>query len=55
MIVRLSIPILFALSVALAAAPVSAQEAGCYYDGQLWPNGTRIGGLVCQDGQWVAG
>ena len=27
--------------------------ADCYYDGQLVPEGTRIGPMVCENNQWV--
>jgi hypothetical protein len=41
-------------AVVVAAGPVAAQS-GCYYDGALYPHGTRVGGLVCDNGQWVGG
>ena len=31
----------------------TAASADCIYDGQSYPTGTEIGGLVCQpDGTW---
>jgi hypothetical protein len=34
------------------ALPVSAM-AGCWYNGKLYPTGTRIGAVVCQpNGAW---
>lgn len=27
--------------------------ADCYHNGELVPEGTRIGSLVCENGQWV--
>jgi hypothetical protein len=41
-------------AAALSAVPAAAQS-GCYYEGQLYPEGTRVGGLVCVNGQWVPG
>lgn len=43
-----------ALSAAVMAMPVAAKE-GCWYSDQLYPDGTRIGGMVCDDGEWVEG
>ena len=37
----------------LAAGPAAPQQ-GCYYEGVLYPDGTRVGGLVCRNGEWVA-
>jgi hypothetical protein len=45
---------IFAVLAALAAHGAAAQS-GCYYDGQLYPEGTRIGGLICVNGQWIDG
>jgi hypothetical protein len=40
-----------ALACALCA-PLLAQAA-CFYNGQWYPTGTRLGSLTCQaDGQW---
>lgn len=44
--------ILFLLFAALGSAPVFAD---CWHNGQKVPEGTRIGGLVCINGQWVEG
>ncbi len=35
---------------ALGGGPVLAD---CYHNGKKMPEGTRIGVLVCEDGQWV--
>ncbi|MDE0048454.1 MAG: hypothetical protein OXO52_01610 [Rhodospirillales bacterium] len=37
--------------VAMMTFPALA-GADCYYDGQRVPEGTRIGALVCVNGQW---
>lgn len=37
-----------------AATPPVAAEEGCWYSGQLYPPGTRIGGMKCENGEWVA-
>ncbi len=29
--------------------------ADCVYNGQTYPDGTRVGAFVCKDGQWVEG
>jgi hypothetical protein len=34
------------------AAPA---RADCMHNGQIVPEGTRIGGFVCKDGRWVDG
>lgn len=39
--------------IALLAMP-SLAFADCIYDGQTYPEGARIGVLVCEGGQWVA-
>jgi hypothetical protein len=41
-----------AAAVALTAAPALAD---CYINGQQVPEGTKVGGLTCTNGQWVAG
>jgi hypothetical protein len=41
--------------LATLAATGAAAQSGCYYNGQHYPEGTRIGGLVCVNGQWVDG
>jgi hypothetical protein len=45
---------MLAVLAALAGEGAAAQS-GCYLNGQLYPEGTRVGGLVCVDGQWVDG
>ena len=30
-----------------------AAAADCVYKGRTYPEGARIGGLVCKDGNWV--
>ena len=42
-------------SLAVALALGSPALADCYYNGQTVPEGTVVGGLVCQNGQWVGG
>jgi hypothetical protein len=42
------------LSLAGPALPTAAEE-GCWYSDQLYPHGTRIGGMVCDNGEWVEG
>ncbi len=39
----------------LAALGAGPAMADCYHNGQTVPEGTQIGGLVCQNGQWVGG
>ena len=34
------------------AAPALAD---CIWDGRTYPEGTRIGDLVCENGEWVLG
>jgi hypothetical protein len=43
---------LLALLALLVAGPAAAV---CYHNGEEVPEGTRVGGLVCQNGQWVPG
>ena len=43
-----------ALALALLAAPLAAL-ADCVHEGQTYPEGTRLGPYVCQNGQWVPG
>jgi len=38
--------------LAILALPWSAL-ADCEHQGQVYPEGTRIGPYVCVDGQWV--
>lgn len=38
--------------VVVSTAFATAALADCWYDGQLKPEGTRIGDLVCENGQW---
>lgn len=47
MIARLAI-----LIVILGAMPAYA-AADCYYDGVQYPEGARVGVLVCVNGEWV--
>ena len=41
----------FVFLVAIAMATVAV--ADCYYNGRRVPEGTRIGPMVCEGGQWV--
>lgn len=43
------------LVATLALLGASPARADCYHNGQMVPEGTQIGGLVCQNGQWVGG
>ena len=47
MIARLAI-----LIVILTATPAYA-AADCFYDGVQYPEGSRVGVLVCENGEWV--
>jgi hypothetical protein len=38
------------IAIVLSTAPVLAD---CIHNGQSYPEGTRIGVLVCENGQWV--
>ena len=40
---------------ALAVLGAAPARADCYHNGQPVAEGTQIGGLVCQNGQWVGG
>jgi hypothetical protein len=46
---RCAAPLLLVAAL-LAATPVLAD---CTYSGQSYPEGTRIGVLVCENGKWV--
>ena len=39
----------------LLALVAGAAAADCVYKGRTFPEGARIGGLVCENGQWVPG
>lgn len=44
------------LAVPLAVAMLftaGAALADCVYEGQTYPEGTRIGVFVCENGEWV--
>lgn len=43
------------LAAALFASLAGAALADCSHAGKQVPEGTRNGGLVCQNGQWVPG
>jgi hypothetical protein len=36
-------------------AAENEEEGGCLYNDVLYPPGTRIGALLCTDGQWAPG
>jgi hypothetical protein len=55
MTIRLLATIAMAVSAVMLAAPASAQTRSCFYNGVEYQHGDRVGGFVCQDGQWVAG
>lgn len=40
------------LAVNLLLIP-SVAAANCSYNGQLYPEGSRVGPLVCENGRWV--
>jgi hypothetical protein len=41
------------LVTSLFASTLSAQTAGCRYNGQVYPVGTKLGNLTCtSDGTW---
>jgi hypothetical protein len=40
------------LALFLLAAPMVAL-AECVHEGQTYPEGTRLGPYICQDGEWV--
>lgn len=42
--------LLFVLVFLLGMANIAS--ADCVYDGQTYPEGAEIGGLVCSDGKW---
>ncbi len=48
-------PMLAAALAALALLAAAPAFADCVHNGVTVPEGTRIGGLVCQDGKWVEG
>ena len=37
----------------LIVMPAALVVADCYIDGRQVPEGTRLGPLVCEDGEWV--
>lgn len=41
---------LLLVTILVATGPALAD---CIYNGQSYPEGTRIGVLVCENGQWV--
>lgn len=43
-----------ALCLVILAAPLAA-FADCVHEGRSYPEGTRLGPYVCQNGQWVPG
>lgn len=43
---------LVALAVSAFATSVAAD---CWYNGRQVPEGSRVGDLVCKNGQWVKG
>jgi hypothetical protein len=47
--VRLLYPLLIALFMLIPSVVL----ADCQYDGRQYPEGTRIGVLVCESGRWV--
>ena len=55
MMARLLATIAVAITLASLAAPARAQQRSCLYNGVEYQHGDRVGGFVCQDGQWVAG
>ncbi len=46
--------IYFAILVFFLFLVPSVAAADCVYKGKTYPEGTRIGLLVCQNGRWVA-
>jgi hypothetical protein len=45
--------LLYAVLIALFMLIPSVVLADCQYNGRQYPEGTRIGVLVCQSGRWV--
>ena len=54
MMVRCILAIALALSAASVVTPAAAEQ-DCWLDGQPYPHKTRIGGMVCDDGEWSDG
>ena len=44
----------FACCLVILTAPLAA-FADCVHEGQTYPEGTRLGPYVCQNGEWVPG
>ena len=44
---------IMAIPFFLLSPPAVAQSEGCYHEGELVPEGTRIGPMVCENGEWV--
>ncbi len=42
-------------SVLLWLATAAPALAECVFEGQSYPEGTRIGDFVCENGEWVLG
>lgn len=45
--------LMLALAVAIGSAGLA--RADCYHNGSQVPEGARVGGLVCVNGQWQSG
>lgn len=46
---------MLALACALLGAAAIPALADCFHNGAPVAEGTQVGGLVCQNGQWVGG
>ena len=42
-----------AILLAIVFAVPAHAAADCFYDGVQYPEGSRVGVLVCENGQWV--
>lgn len=43
----------FILSILTVVLVPTFAMADCYYEGKKYPEGARIGFLVCENGEWV--
>jgi len=41
------------LTVSILVVTSGYAYASCFYDGQMYPEGTVIGPYTCSDGQWI--
>lgn len=42
-----------AIGILMSLIMTVQATADCFFNGRRVPEGTRVGPLVCQDGQWV--